>query len=48
MLSYLQALHRYLIVARKNPCPDEDIHELRRRRRLVAELIAGWKDPRPR
>jgi hypothetical protein len=41
-LGYLQMLHRYLIVACKNPFPDEDVHQLRRRRRLVAELIAAW------
>jgi hypothetical protein len=47
MLSYLQALHRYLIVACANPAYDEDVHELRRQRRQVAELIAGWKEPGP-
>jgi hypothetical protein len=41
-LGYLQQLHRYLIVACANPCPDEDVHELRRRRRQVAELFAAW------
>jgi hypothetical protein len=40
-LEYLLALHKYLDFACKNPCHDEDVHELRRRRRLVAEAIAA-------
>ena len=43
-LAFLQQWHQYLITACKNPCPDEDVHDLRRQRRRVAELIACWKE----
>ena len=39
-LSYLLQLHAYLVIACKHPCPDEDIHELRRQRSIVAHAIA--------
>ena len=43
-LAYLQLLHQYLDMMCKRPFPDEDVYELRRRRRQVAELIADWPD----
>jgi hypothetical protein len=39
---YLQALHRYYCIMCKNPFPDENVHELRRKRTRIAELIAAW------
>jgi hypothetical protein len=38
-LEYLLALHKYYDLACKNPCPDEDVHELRRIRTLIAKAI---------
>jgi hypothetical protein len=36
----LQMLHKYLCIACRHPFPDEDVVEMRRRRRLIAEMIA--------
>jgi hypothetical protein len=40
-LEWLLEYREYLDFACKNPCHDEDVHELRRSRRLVAEAIAA-------
>jgi hypothetical protein len=36
----LQMLHEYLCLACRHPFPDENVIELRRRRRRIAEMIA--------
>ena len=40
-LEYLLELHKYYVVVCKKACQDENVHELRRNRRLVAEAIAA-------
>jgi hypothetical protein len=39
-LETLQKLHQYLCIACRHPFPDENVMELRQRRRRIAELIA--------
>jgi len=40
-LGYLHALHQYYDIMCKNPFPDENVYELRRKRTRIAELIAA-------
>jgi hypothetical protein len=41
-LEYLHQLHRYYLISRRHPCRDEDVHELRRKRSMIARMIADW------
>ena len=44
-LEYLHQLHRYYLIACRHPCRDDDVHELRWKRGMVARLIAEWEGP---
>jgi hypothetical protein len=38
-VEWLQMMHKLLCIACSNPCPDENVFELRRHRTLIAEMI---------
>jgi hypothetical protein len=40
-VEHLEAIHRHLLYAWKNPCHDEDRYKLRRALTQIAELIAA-------
>lgn len=42
--TYLSMLHHYLTLQIRHPFPDENPHELRRRRHLIAEMIVDAED----